>query len=320
MLIYAQRPGARACATLETWNEKMFCWVNRGAKGIALIDRKSERPRLRYVFDVSDVHKARWIGRDPYLWKLEEKHKKAVLTQLEKAYGDTDGRLPFEERLIEIAGRIAGNAYGEHLRDLLYEKDGSFLEELDDLNVGLRLKETLASTIAFLLLSRCGAEMDVWRGELDFNYISEFNTPRALSVMGNVAADLCKPVLMEIGRTIAQYERKREKSNVRNKAKESVGDGQYGRRRNKSEIGLANASEMDYNALKHKSKGQALKADDISAGKDFYKETEGTAYGTDIREERGLLNLKITYTYSLLIHCLQIPRRNQTIQKRSFCI
>ena len=29
----------------------------------------------------------------------------------------------------------------------------------------------------------------------------------------------------------------------------------------------------------------------------------------------GLLNLKITYTYSLLIHCLQIPRRNQTIQK-----
>ena len=34
----------------------------------------------------------------------------------------------------------------------------------------------------------------------------------------------------------------------------------------------------------------------------------------------GLLNLKIVYTYSLLIHCLQIPRRNQTIQKRSFCI
>ena len=34
----------------------------------------------------------------------------------------------------------------------------------------------------------------------------------------------------------------------------------------------------------------------------------------------GLLNLKIVYTYSLLIHCLQIPRRNQIIQKRSFCI
>ena len=81
MLIYAQRPGARACASLETWNEKMSCWVNRGAKGIALIDRRSGRPRLRYVFDVSDVHKARWIGRYPHLWKLEERHKNDVLAQ-----------------------------------------------------------------------------------------------------------------------------------------------------------------------------------------------------------------------------------------------
>lgn len=32
MLIYAQRPDATACASLETWNEKMNCWVNRGAK------------------------------------------------------------------------------------------------------------------------------------------------------------------------------------------------------------------------------------------------------------------------------------------------
>lgn len=51
MLIYAQRPDATACASLETWNEKMNCWVNRGAKGIALIDTDSERSRLKYVFD-----------------------------------------------------------------------------------------------------------------------------------------------------------------------------------------------------------------------------------------------------------------------------
>ena len=54
MLIYAQRPDANACATMQLWNEKMYCWVNRGAKGIALFDRKSERPRLKYVFDVSE--------------------------------------------------------------------------------------------------------------------------------------------------------------------------------------------------------------------------------------------------------------------------
>ena len=130
--------------------------------------------------------------------------------------------------------------------------------------------------------------MTSWRRELDFHYISEFNTPGALSVMGNAAMDLCRPVLMEIGRTIAQHEHKREKSNARNKAKESVGDGQYGGDRNKSETGLANASEMDCNALKCKSKGQTPREDVFSAGKNFYKEREDTEYGTDIQEERGL--------------------------------
>lgn len=55
--------------------------------------------RLEYVFDVSDVHKARRIGRDPYLWELREKHKEAVLAQLEKTYGETDRNSPFEQRL-----------------------------------------------------------------------------------------------------------------------------------------------------------------------------------------------------------------------------
>lgn len=38
LLIYAQRPDATACASIELWNERMRCWVNKGAKGIALLD------------------------------------------------------------------------------------------------------------------------------------------------------------------------------------------------------------------------------------------------------------------------------------------
>ena len=124
MLIYAQRPDATACASLETWNEKMNCWVNRGAKGIALIDTDSERPRLKYVFDVSDVHKARRIGRDPYLWELKEEHKAPVLAQLEKTYGATDVNMPFEERIMEIADRIAQDYYEELLPELPFQRPG----------------------------------------------------------------------------------------------------------------------------------------------------------------------------------------------------
>ena len=38
LLIYAQKPNAVACAELETWNKDLKRWVNKGAKGIALLN------------------------------------------------------------------------------------------------------------------------------------------------------------------------------------------------------------------------------------------------------------------------------------------
>ena len=287
MLIYAQRPDASACATMETWNEKMFCWVNRGAKGIALFDRESERPRLKYVFDVSDVHKSRRLGKDPYLWEIREEHKDAVLAQLEKTYGATDKDNSFESRLMEIAGRIAEDYYGELMQDMSYAKEGSFLEEFDDLNVGLRLRETLSASIAYTLLSRCGADMDLWKDELNFDYISEFNTTKALSVIGNATTDMCKPILMEIGKTVAAYDR----HIARNKAKEKANGVQIDNIEKNPQKVLANTPEPRYNALKRESVLQTRTDIPIYVtGEQAVKniETEGIAHGTDIREERGL--------------------------------
>ena len=279
MLIYAQRPDASACATMETWNEKMFCWVNRGAKGIALFDRESERPRLKYVFDVSDVHKSRRLGKDPYLWEIREEHKDAVLAQLEKTYGATDKGSSFEGRLMEIAGRIAEDYYKELLPDMSYSKEGSFLEALDELNVGLRLRETLSASIAYTLLSRCGADMDLWKDELNFDYISEFNTTMALSVIGNATTDMCKPILMEIGKTVAAYDRQI----ARNKAIEKANEVHIDSPEKNPEKVLANTPEPRYNALKRESEKEPQTETTTN-----HIETEGIAHGTDIREERGL--------------------------------
>lgn len=117
VLIYAQRPDASACASIELWNDTMHCWVNRGAKGIALIDENSYTG-LKYVFDVSDVHKARRIGRDPNLWVLKEEQQEAVIRQLEKTYGGAEQGGSFEERLIGIAERIAEDSYSELASDI----------------------------------------------------------------------------------------------------------------------------------------------------------------------------------------------------------
>ena len=207
LLIYAQRPDATACASLEMWNERMFCWVNRGAKGIALIDGESERPKLRYVFDVSDVHKARRIGKDPFIWHLREEHKEVVLAELEHIYGSTNDALPFENRIYKIAERIAEDFYEEAVDEVIEEAANSFLEDLDGDAVAVRFREMLVQSVSYSILKRCGCDMTEFADDFTFDYIHEFNTLRTLSVLGSTTSELCEPVLTRIGRTIARYDR-----------------------------------------------------------------------------------------------------------------
>ena len=207
LLIYAQRPDATACASLEMWNERMFCWVNRGAKGIALIDGESERPKLRYVFDVSDVHKAKRIGKDPFIWHLREEHKEVVLAELEHIYGSTNDALPFENRIYEIAERIAEDFYEEAVDEVIEEAANSFLEDLNGDAVAVRFREMLVQSVSYTILKRCGCNMTEFADDFTFDYIHEFNTLRTLSVLGSTTSELCEPVLIRIGRTIARYDR-----------------------------------------------------------------------------------------------------------------
>ena len=209
VLIYAQRPDATACTSLKNWNEKMFCWVNRGAKGIALIDDKRDWPVLRYVFDVKDVHPAKRIGKKPYLWKLEQQQEQTVLERLEKIYGKTEESLPFESRIIELSMRIAGDYCEDMLPEVYEEKDGSFLDGLDELNILIQLRDTLSSSIAYTILSRCGVDMEIWKEELNFDYIPDFNTPKLVSVLGTGTSEITRPVLVEIGKAVTKYNRKK---------------------------------------------------------------------------------------------------------------
>ena len=102
-MIHAQRPDATACAELEVWNEKMRRWVNRGAKGIALIDDTGPRRALRYVFDVSDTHPVRG-GKTPYLWRMKEEQQEMILNHLADTYGlDGDGASDLAAALRQIA-------------------------------------------------------------------------------------------------------------------------------------------------------------------------------------------------------------------------
>ena len=132
LLIHAQRPHATACASLELWNEKMFRWVNRGAKGIALLDETMQKTRLRYVFDIQDTHMVRG-GRSPYLWQIQEGQQAAVLNHLEEVYSlETKDTETLSDALMATAKYMVEENLEEYLDGLLYVTGDTYLEELDE--------------------------------------------------------------------------------------------------------------------------------------------------------------------------------------------
>ena len=55
LLIYHQRPNAKAVATIEYWHKNAQRWFKRGSRGISILDTSANRSRLRYVFDLEDT-------------------------------------------------------------------------------------------------------------------------------------------------------------------------------------------------------------------------------------------------------------------------
>ena len=207
LLIHAQRPDATACAEMEIWNQKMSRWVNRGAKGIALLDDTGPRTKLRYVFDIADTHLVRG-GRTPLLWNLDShEHEQIILDHLADTYGlsQTDS---MNTALMEVAQQLTADNLDEAMDGLAYEVADTFLEELDEDNIRVRFRELMTNSIFYTLSRRCGQEpMDVLDDD-DFIRIVDFNKLPVLSFLGNAVSEQCEAVLFDIGREMRKIYKK----------------------------------------------------------------------------------------------------------------
>ena len=204
MMIYAQRPDATACAEYDLWNNRMGRYVRRGSKGIALVDDSGDRPRLRYVFDISDTG-TREHSRIPWLWTMNEEHTAPVMAMLERNYDVSGGDLA--QQLADVAAKLAEEYWADHRRDILPIVDGSFLEEYDEYNIEVQFKSTAAVSITYALMSRCGLEPEQYFSHEDFMAIFDFNTPATVGALGTAVSQINQQVLRQIGVTIQNYER-----------------------------------------------------------------------------------------------------------------
>ena len=251
LLIHAQRPDVVACAELELWNEKMNRWVNRGAKGIALIDDSGPRRRLRYVFDISDTHPVRG-GRTPYLWQIQDQHRVPLLDHLTDTYGlEGDDSADIQNALLSISADMADENLEEAIEGLEYELENTFLEGLDEDTIRVEFRNLLMNSAFYTLSRRCGLDPMEYLEEEDFFGITDFNSLSVLTFLGNATSQIVEPVLRDIGRTIRRFSMEEMQKTVAN------------------DIG------MPYNKFN-------------TLIRESEKNEGGTEHGTDISSKRGL--------------------------------
>ena len=205
LMIYMQRPEATACAEYDFWNEKMGRYVRRGSTGIALIDATGYKPRLKYVFDVSDTG-GKENARRVNLWELKDAHTDSVSAMLERNYG-VSGRDGLTEQFESVASQLAAEYWRDHSRDILGIVADSYLEEYDDYNIEVAFKNAAAVSITYSLMSRCGMKPEDHFEHEDFFSIFDFNTPRTVAALGTAVSEINEQVLRQIEVTIRNYER-----------------------------------------------------------------------------------------------------------------
>ena len=273
LLIHAQRPDATACAELELWNQKMSRWVNRGAKGIALLDDTGPRTKLRYVFDIADTHLVRG-GKTPLLWNLDShEHEQAILDHLADTYGllQTDS---MNTALLELAQQLTADNLDEAMDGLAYEVADTFLEELDEDNIRVRFRELMTNSIFYTLSRRCGQEPMNVLDDDDFIRIVDFNKLRVLSFLGNAVSEQCEAVLFDIGREMQKIYKKEITQQL-----EKAVDSLYN-------------TNTDFSALKHETKetttegGQENGVDVLPQGRLSVPESGREGRAADHREVR----------------------------------
>ena len=210
VLVYAQRPDATAVLPIEGengWNKRFGRWVNRGATGIAVFDREyAQGTRLKYYFDISDTHESRFARLVP-LWEVRPDYEADIIEALENSFGDLESKEDLAAALLSLAKNIVEDNITDYLDDLLLSKEGSFLEELDDLNVEVTYRNALQNSVAYMLLTRCGIQADIYITAEDFSSLLNFNTPSTTNAVGVATRDITEIGLSEIARTVRNLQR-----------------------------------------------------------------------------------------------------------------
>lgn len=200
VLIYAQRPEAVACAKIEAWNKQVGRWVNRGAKGIALLSEDNGYTNLRYVFDIADTNSK--FGKSFRLWSVSKPYELDIIESLENKYGELDDKSSLGLAIKSVSKILVEDNMQDYLEDLKFYRENSSLEPMTDEAVQLLFQNALENSIAFSMIKRCGLNPNDYFTNEDFTPILAFDSYETITRLGVATSEISEMGIREIYNTI----------------------------------------------------------------------------------------------------------------------
>lgn len=202
VLIYAQKPEATACAEMQEWNTKVIPhrWVNKNAKGIAIYAKPNSELPLRFVFDLSDTHNYR--KTEYKLWTVEEKFEKDVIEALEDKFGEIGAEVDLRKAIILISYNMVTDSIQDYMTTIKNYTKGTLLDGKDDSEIEAMFISTVWSSVAYMMMTRCGLNAEEYIDKSEYQFINYFNNTKLTTVLGTATSDIAEVGLREIATTI----------------------------------------------------------------------------------------------------------------------
>lgn len=207
VLIHAQRPDATACAPMWLWNSRFGRWVNKDAKGIAVIDDSGDKPKLKYLFDVSDTN-ARYNA--PFrLWQIKPKYEVQVIKELQNEFGETgSGSESLSDTILGTVINAVSDHYSDYCNDFLEAATDGVFADMDNEERTAAFILQLVTGVSHIALVRLGIEPSSVLSEDDYAGILQFNSPGTINQLGAAVSDISELILRQIERSVRSISRR----------------------------------------------------------------------------------------------------------------
>lgn len=211
VLVYAQKPNATQLATFDEWHDKRINRnINRGAKGIAVIDMANPNASIKHLFDFMDTNGTQQSLKHllGFMWELEEQYQPSLLIKFHEKYMTPTSSI--EACLYKLVSKKVSEILPQYMANFKVSDESSLLYGLPIDAVKAEFTQLVIDSVAYTVFCKCGVSTALFQ-ENSFENINHFNSLELFMALGSCTTSLTRPILREIHEEIQNTKIERSK-------------------------------------------------------------------------------------------------------------